>query len=139
IAAPKSFTFDNKGTQSLATHYVESEGTLGEKGLTKARAHQILNGYAADVLLNNWDVIGQDKDNILLTKDGPLRVDNGSAFLHRAMGKLKPDTHLDEIREWEGFTLHKVNPQYAAVFKTAGISKPEEIQGVVSQIDAIEK
>ena len=52
----------------------------------------IRRGFAADALFGNWDVIGLDYDNVMVTPDDhPVRIDNGGALRYRAMGALKND------------------------------------------------
>ena len=48
-------------------------------------------GFMADALLANWDVVGLAQDNILWDPDGhPIRLDQGGTLSFRAMGDPKP-------------------------------------------------
>jgi hypothetical protein len=50
----------------------------------------LAEGFVADALLANWDVIGLEQDNILWTEDGtPIRIDQGGTFMFRAQGMTK--------------------------------------------------
>jgi hypothetical protein len=57
----------------------------------KGASQELGEGFMADALLGNWDVVGLQQDNVLWTADGrPVRVDQGGTFEFRAMGKEKP-------------------------------------------------
>jgi hypothetical protein len=66
------------------------------------KAVKALQGdFASDALLGNWDVIGQDFDNIIVQKDGTVwRIDNGGGLRRRAQGDLKKDLPF----EWNEYT-----------------------------------
>lgn len=144
LATPASETFEYEGH----THYtapmipgVSAANELGNLGLTEGRAKQVLNGFAADVLMANWDTAGLTFDN-LMDVDGTIyRIDNGSAFLHRAMGDRKPEGALDKVTEWTGFApgLENKNRNYAKIFQKAGISRAEDIPTIRDQWAKIKK
>ena len=46
-------------------------------------------GFVADALLANWDVVGLDMDNVLWNGDTPIRLDQGGTLEFRAMGATK--------------------------------------------------
>ena len=51
----------------------------------------LAEGFVADALLANWDVIGLEQDNILWTDhDAPIRIDQGGCLRFRAQGETKP-------------------------------------------------
>ena len=57
----------------------------------------IQKDFAADALFGNWDVVGEELDNILIDGNGkPWRIDNGGAFRFRAQGQLKANA-------WNGY------------------------------------
>ena len=47
-------------------------------------------GFVADALLANWDVIGLGQDNVLWNNDDPIRLDQGGTLAFRAQGQRKP-------------------------------------------------
>ena len=49
----------------------------------------LAEGFVADALLANWDVIGLDQDNVLWNGDTPIRLDQGGTLEYRAMGQNK--------------------------------------------------
>jgi hypothetical protein len=113
------------------------KGTVGQLGLTKERADEILDGFAADVFTVNWDAVGTGLDNVVVTKDGYIaRVDQGGTLLHRAQGALKPEGVLTKIGEWD--SLRANNHYYASVFSKAGINGGDALgTRAVAQIDRI--
>lgn len=113
--------------------------TLASKGLSKANAKQVLKGFAADVLVKNWDAVGLGHDNIVIGPGGKaVRIDNGGALLHRAKAGLKPVESLHKIDEWDQFFNPQKNPAYAKVAQAAGVTKAEDIVGIKQQIKAIQ-
>lgn len=49
-------------------------------------------GFVVDALLANWDVLGQNQDNIIVNNNGngtPFRIDNGGSLTFRAQGEKK--------------------------------------------------
>lgn len=121
-----------------ASKIIPSDGTLAEVGLTRERADKILDGFAADVFLDNWDAVGTGHDNILVHGDKVTRVDQGGTLLFRAQGALKPEAGLEKIDEWN--SLVEKNHYYAQVFKAAGIKNGDALgDRAAKQIDRIVK
>ena len=50
---------------------------------------ELAEGFVADALLANWDVIGLECDNILWQGETPIRLDQGGTFEFRAQGQRK--------------------------------------------------
>lgn len=50
----------------------------------------LAEGFVADALLANWDVVGLSQDNVLWAGDVPIRVDQGGTLEMRAQGGPKP-------------------------------------------------
>lgn len=124
----------------LATKWLPDAGkTLGQTGLTKENANAILDHYAADVFVANWDAVGTGHDNVLVGKNGAVtRVDQGGTLLYRAQGGLKPEAGLGKIGEWNTLADPGMNRYYSAVFKTAGVKSPDDLGArAIKQIDAI--
>ncbi len=126
---------------SLATKWVAgSKGELNQ-ALDKESANKVLDHYAADVFVANWDAVGLEHDNVLVGHDGSVtRVDQGGTLFYRAQGGLKPAAALGSIGEWDSLSDPKINPAYAKVFKKAGIKSADDLgDRAVRQIEAIEK
>lgn len=142
IGAPKSTVFEDEktGKQGFASEIVPGKVDVHGK-FDKELADKLLDGFAADVLLSNWDVMGLWNDNILKATDPktndviPYRIDNGGVLLHRAQGAPKPENALDTPTEWDFFPS---KGQFAQVFQALGIKNADALgKRVVSQIDKI--
>jgi len=133
VDVPKSaLVLRADGGLSFASEYIVTAGPMGGGvGLTKARATAILDNYVADVFLGNWDVVGLEWDNILVTPANAgkriIRIDQGSSFLFRAQGARKAVSVLNEVSEWEGFANPTLNPAYSRVFQRAGVATPADL------------
>lgn len=62
----------------------------GETRRWKGEDAELADGFMADALLANWDVVGLELDNVLWDGDHPVRLDQGGTFAFRAQGKRKP-------------------------------------------------
>lgn len=114
---PESNLFDkNQNDAVLLSKFIENGKSLHdwwqsnkrkpkelEKMKKKLREH-----FAVDVLLGNWDVVGQDADNILIDSNGtPYRIDNGGSMGFRAQGVKK------QTNDWKSITNFDVkNPDW---------------------------
>ena len=140
LTAPQSALVRQKGQLALASEMIESAGTLGRVGLTKARAERVLQGFAADVWLANWDAVGLELDNILIAGRRLARIDQGGSLLFRARAGRKPLQRLERLDEWDGFANLTRNPAYASVFKKAGLISGDELgRKALNRIATIKK
>jgi SPP1 gp7 family putative phage head morphogenesis protein len=93
VAAPESRVYvDGRGRAYLLSEYIGDGRQLRElAGEALERAHEALRrGFVMDALLENYDVVGLERDNILVRGDGTVvRVDNGGSFSTRAGGGRK--------------------------------------------------
>jgi len=80
---------------------------------------QIKDGFVADALLGNWDVVGLDEDNMVVDPATKklYRIDNGGALFYRAQGAAKGDEFKDTVIELDTLRDPKKNPQTAKFFK----------------------
>lgn len=118
IRVPKAKLYEtSKGPVKLA-EFVEGEplGVLRrENRLPVGTIKELQEGFAADALLGNWDVVGLNYDNILIDHQGhPWRIDNGSCFNFRAPGGKK---NYDEwpLEMWT-FRDSRMNRSSADIF-----------------------
>ena len=126
IDAPVSRVFTTKdGKVAFASDMVKNTKPIGYPSVTSNVAKQIMNGYAADVLLSKRDVVGLVNDNIRLNNGKVVRIDNGASFLHRAMGTRKAESDLNDISELNYFI--KSSTQYAPIARRAGITSPQSM------------
>lgn len=146
INSPHSTLFEHKGKTAIASDEVydhnkgnslfEGQGGIDPQ-ITKESSRRFLQGFVGDVLTGNWDVLGQNFDNIIWNHN-PTRIDNGSAFLFRAQGAKKPIEGLNDITEWDKFANE--NPSYKKIFEVAGLSGPEAMPSdILRQIDNIKR
>lgn len=71
---------------SIAVVYPMLEGQTRR---WKEPSAALAEGFVADALLANWDVVGLTQDNVLWQGDVPVRLDQGGTFEFRAMGERK--------------------------------------------------
>ena len=148
IDAPKSEVIQHQGKTVYVSEVIHDGKTLAQhtadagdksfihgKMVSKSAAKEIMKGFAADVLLANWDAVGLSHDNVLMAGGKAHRIDNGGTLLHRAQGGRKPIDGLGKIHEWDSLTSPTVNGAYASVYK---IGKPTPTQ-LISQIKSIGK
>lgn len=64
--------------------------TGGELRRWKGEDDNLAEGFVADALLANWDVVGLGQDNVLWQGDRPVRLDQGGTLEYRAQGQTKP-------------------------------------------------
>ena len=109
IDAPASKLYrDPSGRLFLIAEYVEGRrlselgGEVLENAIQRLRA-----GFVMDALLENYDVVGLERDNILVRADGRVvRVDNGGTFSNRARGSPKSyDASLQSLWSLRGRPL----------------------------------
>lgn len=75
----------------------------------------VLEGFAADAWLANWDVVGLANDNLQIDDKGHAhRVDAGGSLMYRAQGGKKDFGNT--VPELDSLRDPKINPQAAAVF-----------------------
>jgi len=113
------------GKPAVASRIIPDVNTLGELAaggtIVAAVEAQIQKGFAVDAWLANWDVIGLNKDNILiggmLSTTGGLtgyRTDTGGTLGYRAQGGTK--AFEKEVKELDTLRDPNLNPQAAKVF-----------------------
>lgn len=98
-----------------------------------AKTPGVLEGFAADAWLANWDVVGMAYDNLQVDDKGhAMRVDAGGSLMYRAQGGKK--AFGDHVTELDSLRDPKLNPQAAAVFGqmsdadiTASVAKVAQI------------
>lgn len=140
LRAPKSTLFKSSktGVQAIASDIVEGSTVKAKGGisaLTSAQIDQVLDGYVADALFSNWDVVGTGYDNLLIDKAGNIvRIDNGGSFIFRAQGGNKPDDILIRFEDFEslgskaGATSSKYDGQLLPFIQRLGGSSPQDIK-----------
>ena len=113
VPVPMQRVIDFKGETAVMSDWLD-----GARPMTvdELKNHpDILENYAVDAWLANWDVVGSNGVNIVKGPGGKAyRVDLGGALLFRAMGEPKklPEevTELSLLQDWDQ------NPMAAQVF-----------------------
>lgn len=94
---------------------------------------KLADGFMADVLTANWDVVGLDFDNVLFKGDVPYRIDFGGSFTFRAMGDPKS---YGTPTEHETLRDRRINPNttraYGEIPATALTGQAAHIAGTLS-------
>jgi DNA polymerase III epsilon subunit-like protein len=131
------FGTDEKGEILIVSPLVQgNDGTLGQIAPNQKIVDEIKKGFAVDAWLANFDVIGTNKDNILVKEVKPIRIDAGGAMLFRAQGESKAaemDTNVS--KQIDSMRDSKVNPQAASVFGDMTDAEIAESVKLVASID----
>lgn len=115
IPVPRHFI--DEENKALVLEYIDGKLLKDASPEEEKRAKDDLKkGFIVDALLANWDVIGLNKDNIIIPNDGSpaVRIDNGGSLIFRAQGKKKP--FGKKVTEIETMIDKKISPQAAKIF-----------------------
>ena len=117
VDAPKARIVEFNGKTAVASPWREDYQRLSPEDMkAKKYRRDIGKIFAASVLTKNWDVVGLEYDNIVLTKEGKLAVvDTGGTFKFRAQGGEKP-YNADIMEEVHGYRNPGTNPQSSDIF-----------------------
>lgn len=97
----------------------------------EAAVAKLREGFSADALLANHDVVGLAEDNILVDKAGRVwRIDNGGALRFRAQGKAKAGFDAYPTELW---TMREAATNKATATVYAGLTHAD----VVAQSEAL--
>ena len=67
----------------------------------KEHIQEIGKHFAAHAFLANWDAVGMENDNQVLSHKGMTTVDAGGALNYRAQGGPKGEAFGNEVKEWD--------------------------------------
>src|SRR5262245_3971016 len=98
------------------------------------KAADVYAGFFVDVLLANWDVIGQTGDNLILAADGIYRIDPGGALTFRASGDRKGEAFGD----FPGELTSMKDASVGTAGRVFGPMPPEHEQHAVGVFRAVE-
>jgi SPP1 gp7 family putative phage head morphogenesis protein len=104
------------GRNAIASKFRPELKKVGAKELTEAQyAEDIAKVYHASVLTKNWDAVGLNFDNLMISDAGRVViVDTGASFYWRAQGARKPfGPDIDEVKS---LLDSGKNPQTTRVF-----------------------
>jgi hypothetical protein len=111
------------GKKGIASRYVE--GLVKDEAKLAAGAPGVADGFVADAWLANWDVIGQNFDNMLVNGSKAFRVDTGGGLLYRAQGGAKGQAFGTSVDELTTLRSASKNRQAATVFNSLTDSQIE--------------
>lgn len=118
VPVPKHELEEKEDEKALKLEFIQglTFGQIKDKKALASVKEELQKGFIIDALLANWDVIGLNRDNILVPADGspPVRIDNGGTFTFRASGK--PKEFGLKVTELETMRDPIKAPQAAAVF-----------------------
>lgn len=101
---PNAKLYEQDGKPILLTEFLPHP-TMGDHQGSNPNSSvedSIKQDYAAHALIGNWDVVGLDKDNVLVDDSGkPYYVDLGGGGPWRAMGSPKGDAWNEHANEYD--------------------------------------
>ena len=108
IAVPNTELVKYKGSASTKSEWLPNAGEVSDWDHP-----DITNGFLVDVMLNNWDVIGMNNDNVISSEGKVYRVDNGGSLHFSSAGgntKMK-GFHKSEWYKPSGSDFTSANPE----------------------------
>jgi hypothetical protein len=124
VPVAKSKVYDTPTGPVKLAEYLEGK-TLGELMASDpikaaAAVKELQKHAAADLLLGNWDVVGQSFDNVLVTPSGTVvRIDNGGSLRYRAQGAKKdPSQWTGIVGELQTMRDSAINPSTARAYRS---------------------
>lgn len=86
VSAPETELAELGGQRTMMSKEIQGEPVKSPKELLATDAK---NGFIIDAWLANWDVLGEDLDNMLVSGGKAHRIDNGGSTIYRAQGATK--------------------------------------------------
>lgn len=121
IEVPEVKMVTQNGQLGLASRIVEGAKEDKDK-LKKGEGKGLLDGFAVDAWLANWDVVGNNPaagkgfDNILFKEDGSaVRIDAGGAILFGGAGSAKGEKFGDKVEDIQSMLDASKNANTAKV------------------------
>lgn len=135
VEAPELHAITIDGKPALASRIID--GITEVDSATLAGTQSVLDGFAVDAWLANWDSVGLSYDNIVLVGGRAVRIDVGGSLRYRAVGGLKGNAFGAKVGEIDSLR-DGTNPQARAVFgkmSQADIERGVEKVLAVSEAD----
>lgn len=137
IDVPETTLFEHQGKTAIASDILDGRlvrDAGGLDGLSMDQVRGVMDGYAMDAFLANWDVVGASADNLMIVGGKVYRIDNGGTFIFRAQGGDKADNILQAFSDWfslgskasEGFS--KYDGQLLPMVRRLGGSRATDIE-----------
>lgn len=131
VEAPELHAITLEGRPALASSLVDGIQEVG--AATLAKTPTVLEGFAVDAWLANWDVVGMSFDNTVLVGGRALRIDVGGSLRYRALGGLKGSAFGTRVNELDSLR-DGTNRQAAAVF---GKITDDQLEAGVARVLAL--
>ena len=133
-----SLHLTTQGKPYMLTKYLKGAINLGAYmrfSLPEEKANvleQIRNRMAVIALMADWDAIGMDQDNMLVSKCGEvIQVDSGGALHYRALGEPKGKLFGPEVSE-----LSSLRDPSRSASEWFGDLTDSEVRKQIAEIDA---
>jgi SPP1 gp7 family putative phage head morphogenesis protein len=120
------------GKPAIASRIIDGLSSTTPAALAKTAG--VLDNFAVDAWLANWDTVGLKFDNMLVKGGKAYRIDAGGSLLYRAQGGAKGAAFGDLVEEIDSLRNPKTNPQAAKVF---GKIAPQQLEAGVAKVLAI--
>lgn len=114
VDAPELHQIRYQGKPALASRVID--GIRDASATELAGNAEVLDGFAVDAWLANWDSVGLNFDNTVLKGTKAIRIDVGGSMRYRATGGLKGDAWGDDVLELDSLRDPKTAAQAAKVF-----------------------
>ncbi len=143
MEAPDLYSIRIDGRPAIASRMVDGIKEVGARELTETDS--VMDGFAVDAWLANWDVIGMSYDNTVLIGGRALRIDVGGSLRYRAVGGLKGKAFGNTVGELDSLRDPSLNRTSYEVFKNitndqieAGVvkvlrTKDDDIRAIVEK------
>jgi hypothetical protein len=106
-------------------------GSLGKAEYEKA-VKELQKNFALDATLANWDVVGMNYDNVMVTPDGTVyRIDVAGSLDYRAQGAKKGSSWNNENTELDTM---RTNPKNLAANKVFGTMTNDQIASSIENL-----
>ncbi len=128
-------TFGGTSSVGVMSKWEENAKPFKADPIQKFQAQK---DFAADAWLGNWDAVGLNNDNIVMTGalgDKAMRIDPGGSLEYRAMGAKKGKAWNKAADEWDTLRDPKVNKQAAAVFGGMPDAHLKDSAAKLAQVD----
>ncbi|WOL24339.1 ADP-ribosyltransferase toxin [Yersinia phage fHe-Yen8-01] len=112
LSSQDAMVITKDGKMGIASKWEDLKKAKTHAALAKAPG--MLDGFAVDAWLGNWDVIGLNLDNVQLKGKMIHRVDAGGSLMFRAQGAKKD--FGPEVTELKTLIDPNINPHSAKVF-----------------------
>ncbi|GAA1026844.1 hypothetical protein GCM10009557_05990 [Virgisporangium ochraceum] len=115
-----------------ATRLLDDASPLNDGNLAD-RTAELRRGFGLDAWLGNWDVVGLDLDNVVISGGRAHRIDVGGSLRFRAQGEPKGAAFGNTVEEFHSLRDPSRAPQAARVF--GGMDRSE----LVAALERVER